>query len=412
MRAGGTERTCVDGLARASAVAGRGWAGSLKAFAGGALLPIAVASALLSLAMPVEEALYAILGSWRYVLNPEVAEMLFYREGMGLDDPAHSAIKMLVATSGYALVLLPAVLVARRVARQPRWIRLAVAIVLFIVVAGGLKMTWRPIAWAAAAVPLPLFMLALGVALGVRIVRNRSEPRQASRTILPITMVVFALILLLKMALNARVHHYGFALAMPATLLLVVALLDWIPAGLTRLGAYGPAFRSAALAGLMVAGWMHLSVIDVSLSAKLAPVAGGADAFLADRRGAPVNWALKQVSRRLTADQTLVVVPEGVMINYLGRRENPTPYHTFMPPEMLLFGEHKILASLAAHRPDYFLVVHRDTLEYGYRFFGRDYGQEMFAWIESNYRPVCSTGGPPLRGESFGMVLMRRLDAE
>ena len=155
-----------------------------------------------------------------------------------------------------------------------------------------------------------------------------------------------------------------------------------------------------------------MTVINANLNRKLAPVAGGADAFLADDRGGAVSWALKEIKQRLAADQTLVVVPEGVMINYLTRRENPTPYINFMPPEAILFTERSILASFRERRPDYVLVVHKDTAEYGFHFFGRDYGQQIMAWIDRNYRLVASIGAPPLQGDSFGMALMQRNDRD
>jgi hypothetical protein len=83
-----------------------------------------------------------------------------------------------------------------------------------------------------------------------------------------------------------------------------------------------------------------------------------------------------------------------------------------MPPELTLFGEERILISLRRCPPDYVLVVHKETDEYGYRFFGRDYGEKIYRWLRANYEIVSSIGAPPLRDERFGMVLMRRIGAE
>jgi len=330
---------------------------------------------------------------------------------MGVDDPVRSISTLVIATGLYGLFFLLTALVAWRLGRHPKWIRRAFAAGMFIAVVGVVGANWPPVEFLPTARPLPLFMLALGAVLTVRFVRHRPAPHQDGPAILRIAMVVFALALLLKMVLNARVYDYGFALAMPATLLLAVALIDWAPAYVTRRGGYGPLFTSAALAGVVVSVWAHLSVTHTNLnSSDLAPVASGVDSFVASGRGQAVNWALEQVAQRIAADQTLMVVPEGVMINYLSRRENPTPYINFMPPEIILFDERAMLTAMRSTPPDYVLVVHKDTAEYGFRFFGRDYGQAIFAWIESNYRPVSSTGAPPLRDSGFGMVLMRRMD--
>lgn len=137
-----------------------------------------------------------------------------------------------------------------------------------MIVAGVLGAYFRPFAFLAAGQPLPLFMLALGVVLVLRFGRTPPERHPAGRMILQITMVVFALMLLLKLALNGRVYQYGFVLAMPAVLLLVVFLIDWVPAYLIKRGGYGLVFTSAALAGIIVTMWAHLRLIDATVKSK------------------------------------------------------------------------------------------------------------------------------------------------
>ena len=96
------------------------------------------------------------------------------------------------------------------------------------------------------------------------------------------------------------------------------------------------------------------------------------------------------------------------MLNYLTRRINPTPYVNFMPPELIIFGEDAILDSLQEKPPDLIAIVHKDTSEYGYRFFGRDYGQSIMHWVRQDYRPLGVIGAPPLRDRRFGILLLER----
>ncbi len=379
----------------------------LSCFSGAALLPITVAVALLSRAMPLADALHATLGSWRFVFDPRVSGLLFYRVEMGLDDPVQNVKGMMGAAAYYGVFLLPAALVAMLV-RKRRGAGVASAVVMFFLVAVALGVMWHRMPWLAAARPLPLFLLVLGVTLCSLFARWRPKPPESARWILQITIVVFALLLLLRMLLNSRVHNYGFVLSMPATLVLVVALLDWIPWGLKRLGGYGPVFRSAVLGGMIVVVLAHLDSLERVFETKSESVSSGVDAFKADGRAKALNWAVAEVTRWVEPDQTLAVFPECVMINYLSRRENPTPYHRFDPLVIMLFGEQQMLRSLQTHPPDFVLVLHVDYDEFGYRFFGRDYGQRMLAWIESNYHRVSSYGAPPLVDERFGMLLLRR----
>src|SRR5439155_76720 len=133
-------------------------------------------------------------------------------------------------------------------------------------------------------------------------------------------VVVFALTLLAKIFFNVHAYHYGFALAMPATLLVVVALVGWAPAAITARGGCGALFRAVALACLLVAALTHLAVSGRRFAAKIHRVGGGADALLADARGPVVEAALGALARQAAAGQSLAVLPEGVMLNYLSRR--------------------------------------------------------------------------------------------
>lgn len=370
------------------------------------MLPPLIAWGLLATAMSPLDALQGVSGSWRHVLAGGVLDQHFYRLGMGTDAPLAN-IKILVAIAAYfAIFLLPAALVAMRMGHRRRagtvaaWIMFVVA----IGVAGGL---WNIMPWMMAARPLPLFMLALGAILTILFLRKRREAPEAARWVLQIAFIIFALMLLSKMVLNTRVYHYGFVLAMPASLILMAALLNWIPCGLTRLGGCGVVFRNTVLGGAIIVVLTYVNVVAQNMATKAHPVASGADSFRADRRAGRVNWAVREVRQRLQPDQTLAVVPECVMVNYLARRTNPTQYHRFDPLVIALYGEREMLQSLQSHPPDFVLVVHTDYDEFGLRFFGTDYGRLIFEWIESNYSEVSSYGARPLRDEQFGMRLLR-----
>ena len=66
-------------------------------------------------------------------------------------------------------------------------------------------------------------------------------------------------------------------------------------------------------------------------------VGNGRDAFRSDGRGAFVREAVHYLEE--SGVETALVVPEGVMINYLARTPNPTPFLNFMPPEAIIFGD-------------------------------------------------------------------------
>ena len=105
-----------------------------------------------------------------------------------------------------------------------------------------------------------------------------------------------------------------------------------------------------------------------------------------------------------------MALPEGVMLNYLSRRENPTPYFVFMLVESMAYGEDNMLRSFKRAMPDYFIIVHKDTTDYGIRFFGVEqrYGKAIMEWIYQNYETQALFGHEPLKNERFGIKIMRR----
>jgi hypothetical protein len=376
-------------------------------FLSGTVAPVGIALSLLVMRMPAAEALRGTFASWASVFTLDLASIRFYRAGMGLLDPAASVHAMLVCTGWYVAFFGPLAGLALLLRLRGAW-RAALAIVAFVGVGLGLAWSGHNVAWLKAVQLLPVVMLVTCAALLVAIVRQRADRQAMGRNLAGISLAVFATLLLSKMILNVRVYHYGFALAMPATLLLVTALVCWVPALIERLGGYGGFFRAAALGAIFVGSAVHIKVIQQRFRDKTHVVGEGADAFRADRRGHPANWILDEVAKHVRADQTLAVLPEGVMLNFLARRENPTPYINFMPPELLIFGEERILASFQKRPPDFVVLLHKDTSEYGYQFFGRDYGRRLYGWVERNYHSVSLLGARPLRGKRFGILLLRR----
>ena len=86
----------------------------------------------------------------------------------------------------------------------------------------------------------------------------------------------------------------------------------------------------------------------------------------------------------VSPQSTLLVLPEGVMINYLSRLRRPMP--EFMTNDDKS-GEEKYIKQLAEVRPDYTIVIWGDQRDGGLGRFG-DPGQDgaqITQWIKQNY---------------------------
>jgi hypothetical protein len=223
-----------------------------------------------------------------------------------------------------------------------------------------------------------------------------------------LSLIAFSFGMLLKILWYARVQQYGFAHAMPAALIAVVAMWNWLPRFIAARGGSIWSMRSAAAVLILSSSWGYLRLDATQFAARSQAVGQRADQISADQRGAFANDILEQLRTRAAPGASLAVFPEGAMLNFLARRVNPTPYPSLMPTELSAFGEVRILEALRKHPPDYIVLAHRDTSEFAVQFFGRDYAQAIGRFIAEQYRPLALVGSQPLRDQRFGLLLLGR----
>jgi len=385
-------------------------------FCGAALLPVALAVGLLATQMEPSLALKGALGNWSY-LDLTVSQEWFYVLGAGLEDVRGN---LWLALEQAGLIALAAGVLLAADAWLPlpkrRDLRLLASAAGGALVFAGLSFGPESPDWKQLARALPLTSALAIAGLGATLWSRRGDPGALARIGPLWLLAVAAFGLLGKMLLRARIEHFGFVLAMPATLLLVAGCLE-----LARLrrGAERGVARSLALALVAAAMVFFVAESNRHYRVKHHPVGAGSDVILTEilsvsPRGSILNAAMEKLEALLPKGSTLLVMPEGVSINYWLRRENPTPYHLFLPTLIDAFGgERAILPTLEAHPPDVIALVHRGHKEFGVGPFGTDprNGKGLMAWVKRDYRRVDRIGAEPFKGRGFGIVLLVRKDS-
>jgi hypothetical protein len=366
--------------------------------------PALLSTLLLSLAMPVPEAARATLGAWKWVGDERVASIRLYRILLGTEDVERSLL--LVAGWSVGLLAFFAALyaLAARTNAFVRWLVPMASIVVLAVV--GMPAFREPRYFYFFATPFPLCLVVLGARQAAVLVGS-DEATERARACGQLTLTIFALVLLAKMALRVTVIHYGFVLALPGTLLLTAAAVAWFPAWVAARGGSAWVARVGAL--VPVGAMVGFALVTTArwFSARTVHLSNGADQMLVDRRGSEVKILIEDLAARVTPGQTLAVMPEGATVNYYTRMVNPTGYVNFMPLELILFGERDMVDAFARHPPDFVALIGRDTSEYGVEF-GRTYGQELLAWVNRRYAPVRVWRAPALRSASSGIAVLLR----
>ncbi|MEZ6014735.1 MAG: hypothetical protein R3F49_06460 [Planctomycetota bacterium] len=360
--------------------------------------------------LPVDEATRALLGTWVYALNPDLSSLHFYREMRGEDAPVRHIHTMLRVGAGIALFAIALAIIARiaerlfggRARRAPAPASeqgSVVELALLAAVGGGLvivALMWAPMALLAR--PLPLLVLA--VALVAVLELRSADPETRERGVARFVLAAFSGLLALKLGLKPTVRDYGFVLAAPGITLALATLSE---AGTRRMGA--ARWRTRALiAGATVAlAVAHWRASDKWYERRRYDISSGGDHIaIMEWRGDLMQELLDELDRVVPANGTMLVLPEGVSLNYLLRRPCPIAIYNFMPPELIMYGEERIVADLRANQPDVVVLAHKETKEYGYRFFGQGYGEHIMAWLMENYREVDRLGVAPLTSYFWG----------
>jgi len=336
----------------------------------GLLIPILITQLLLGFR--------AVEGSWPIIFDRSVTANPFYRDSMGTLDIGVSLVRLILWTFAWLVVLLPPIALPRC------WSAIGFiwgAALTFLI--GKLN---NP---ADAFAPLPIALI------GCAILAARRSPQER---LITFGLLAFAFVLLAKIFLNARIYHYGFVLAMPATLLVVAIGIGWTP----------PPIRASFLGALIVLIAAYVNLGWNYLSHQTFVVGDGPNQFRADWRGAEVEQALVTLRQKAAANQSLIVMPEGALLNFLAVMPNPTPYWSFNPPYSFFApgsgeaaGEAKIEASLQSHPPDWIVLVPEDLSDFGTARFGKDYGLQISAFVKQHYRTVWHS--------DYGAILLRRV---
>ncbi len=353
------------------------------------------------------DSLRSVFFGWTPLANGQIAGNQFYRWCLGLDAPLVHLREIAIGSLSVVLVIVLYAAALRMIQNAPlKWIKSPVALLVLIspLLFWAAAFDWRQCGW-----PLPLLTFSSCILIAWNY--NKLETPQT----FPLLWSVLGLALLAKLGLFPRIWHYGFALAMPAFVSSVYLLLWLLPVLLqTRFGV--PARRFRAMTGLvLLIGFASLfDQSQLIFAQKTQPIGNGGDKMvtdnLASEKSQAICAALAWTEKNMPANATLAVVPEGVMLNYLTRRVNPTPCLFWDPNALAVFGQSNMTAAFEKNPPDYIFIIDRDFSEFGVGNFGAspDFGLGLIQWVQKNYQTEAVIGNQPLKNGLFEIKIMKR----
>jgi len=222
---------------------------------------------------------------------------------------------------------------------------------------------------------------------------------------------VAAIGLLARMAFDPTISHYGFFQAMLAGTWLCGFLLGEFPA-LGR-SATAQAMLRGWLAAVIGIGAVTLVLRSLQFYAvKQTSMGEGGDGILGfDPKVYPLPEMWERIRQHIAnttaASASVLVIPEGLTINYWTRRKHPLPVTDLLPATLALANP-PVTEALMTSPPDVVVLVSRNMGEFGFASYGQDdETRRLLEWVSSRYAVERTEGGQPFAPPNLGVWVLR-----
>ena len=228
-----------------------------------------------------------------------------------------------------------------------------------------------------------------------------------------IVFAVFSLVLSERILFRTNIYSNGFILAMPSALCIFALSLYWIPRFILKIENM-VLFRFAMTGVMLAMLLVHIQLSRDSYKLNTEPFGRGNDMIYVNPtfmnefgNDSVMKETLTYIDSAMTKEDTFVILPQGVLLNYLLRRKT-IPYYSDNPLESSLYDENNVIGAIDALKPAYILIDNENRWNDGFTYFGYDYGRKTYQWIMNHYEIVHTIGEPSYEKQIFGVFIYKR----
>lgn len=100
------------------------------------------------------------------------------------------------------------------------------------------------------------------------------------------------------------------------------------------------------------------------------------------------NKLVQYIKETTKPTDKIVILPEGMIINFLAKRDSDGFYNSLLPLYVETFGEDNIIEHYKKNPPEYFILNNLDMKDYYFRYICGDYALDFCGFIVENYELV------------------------
>jgi hypothetical protein len=115
------------------------------------------------------------------------------------------------------------------------------------------------------------------------------------------------------------------------------------------------------------------------------------------------------INQRKADGQSVMVMPEATSLYFFTGTDTPVRWYQLVPGSLAPDEEGEFIAEIERRKVDFILLTNRRTSEYGFDYFGLDYNQRVYRWIEAHYELAGQFGEFAREsGRHFAILIYRR----
>ena len=222
-----------------------------------------------------------------------------------------------------------------------------------------------------------------------------------------ISVSIFSLFLMFRMLFHVWAGHYGFYILVPGVIVYYVFFLK-IAAGALKSNIARRFFKVGFIFIFTLFIMSHFSISRFCYklrTLKISSKRGDLYVFNNDKERR-CKELISFLGEHTDRKETVVIIAEGLAINFLSERKNPLYYYSYLNIDLDKKDVlDRIISDMESEKVDYVAWMHNER---GYIAFGKDYGKELKEYILENYVLYRQFGPFPSTSEKYGIALFKR----